>query len=129
MPLYIKAGIVGGRAEEGHHAVHNDGQADTQGCGRRNGGKQRVDHIHPDQAEAPDADTPGNVTAADKDLSLTDLVGQRADQHRGHSSRHSRGRHHSGDGFSRSVEHFVDEYVEIHILHHPGHLARQAENY
>ena len=26
------------------------------------------------------------------------------------------------------MEHFVNEYVEIHVLHRPGHLAREAED-
>ena len=57
----VEAGIVGGRAEEGHHAVHNNGQAHTQRSGGGHGGEDGMDHVHPDQAEAPDADTPGNI--------------------------------------------------------------------
>ena len=125
----IEAGIIGRGTEEGHDAVHDDGQGHANGCGRGDAGKQSRNHIHAQQGKAPDAQAPGDVAAADENLALAQLVAEGADQQRGHRGGNRRCRHHGGDGRCAGMEHFVDEDVEVHVLHRPCHLARQAEDH
>ena len=125
----VEAGIIGGGAEEGHHAVQDDHQADAH---RRSGSRcreQGIDHIHADQRETPDTDAPDDIAAANEQLALTDLIGQSADEQRCYSSRRGGGRHHGGDGFGGGVEHLIDEHVEVHILHYPSYLSGETEDH
>ena len=124
----IEAGVVGRGAEKGHDAVHDNDQRHSHGSRRNRRRKQGVDHVGADQGKAPNADTPENVAAADEQLALAQLVGKRTDEQGRHRRRHGAGCHHGGDGRRAGVEHLVDEYVKVHILHHPGDLPHQAEH-
>ena len=123
----IEGGIVGTGAEEGHDAVQDDDQADTQGHGIGGHGEDRLDDIHPEQAEAQNADAPDQIAATDQNFPLADPIGQGTDQHGGHRGGHAGGSHHGGNVRSGSPEHFVNEHIEVHILHDPGHLTHQGK--
>ena len=124
----IKASIVGGRSEKGHRTVQDDGDGDTH---RRGGGhrEQSTEHVHPHQGKSGDGQAPQNVAHTNENLAATDLIRQRTYQHRSQRGRHRTGGYHSGNLSGRCVEHLVDEDVEVHILHHPGNLTRQAKDH
>ena len=123
----VEGGVVGAGAEEGHDAVENDHQAHAQGHGIGGHGEDGHDHIHPEQTEAEDARAPDQVSAADQQFPLADPVGQGAHEHRGHRGGDAGGTHHGGDVSGGSPEHLVNEHIEVHIFHDPGHLTHQGK--
>ena len=123
----VEGGIVGAGAEEGHDTVQNDDQADTQGHGVGSHGENRLNDIHPKEAEVQDADAPEQISAADQQFAFANTVGQSADQHRGHRGGHTGSAYHHGDVCGRGTEHLVNEHIEVHIFHDPGDLSHQGK--
>ena len=62
----VEAGIIGAGAEEGHHAVQNDGQTHAYSRGGGHRGEEHADHIGANQGKAQNGDTPDHIAAADK---------------------------------------------------------------
>ena len=123
----VEGGIVCAGAKEGHHAVKNDdtGNADGGcGSGKRESG---FDQIFLEKHEAQNGNAPKNITGTNKDLSFAYLIGKRADQNRCQRCRDRTGGDHGRNILGRGMKHFVDEYVEIHILNDPCDLADQTE--
>ena len=123
----VEGCIIGGRAEEGHQAIQDDGQTDAHCRSRAGKGKGLADQVLPEQHERENGDAPQNVAAADKELPLSESVRQRTHKNGGQGGGNGRGSYHSGNIRRRGVKDLIDKYIEVHILHDPGHLAHQAE--
>ena len=124
----IKAGIIGGGAEEGHDAIHDDGEIDADGGDRHARRDHGADDIHPDEGKAENGNTPQQVPHADENFSPADPVAEGADEDGGESGHHCRSGDHKADLGGGGVEHLIDEHIEVHVFHHPGHLPHQREH-
>ena len=123
----VEGGVVCAGAEKRHNAVKNNDTGNADGGSR--GGKREdcFDQIFLEEHESQNGNTPKNITGTNKDLSFAYLIGQRADQHRCQCCGDRACGDHGGNILSRGVKHFVDEYVEIHILDDPCDLTDQTE--
>ena len=88
-----------------------------------------MDTVLPNQGKTQDRDAPGDIADADEKFPLAQLIGQSANEQSGHRSGNGRSRNHPGDLRRGGIEHFIDEHIQVHILHNPGHLAYQGKNH
>ena len=124
----VERGVVGSRADSGHHAVHDDyhDRRKRDGICRR---KQLCRVFFGNERERKYADAPEYVTYADEEFAFADLVGQPSREQRD-DRRDDRARR---DHRTRCVEivghRLVEIHVEIHVFDHPGNLPDQAEQH
>ena len=123
----VEGGVVSGRAEEGHDTVKDNDQGHPDCRRGSRHGEDRLDPALFQENEAKDGHAPEDIAARNEHLSLAQLVGERAHKDGGEGGGHRAGGYHGGDIGGGGVEHLVDEHVEVHIFHHPGNLADEAE--
>ena len=124
----IEAGVIGGGAEEGHDAIHDDDEIDADGIDRDGDPDGGGDHICPDERKAEDGNAPQQIARADEQLAAAHTVAERADEDGGKGGRDRRSGDHEADLGGGGVEHLVDKDIEVHIFHDPRDLTHQREN-
>ena len=124
----VERGVVSGRTDSRHYAVHNDDHHRRQRdcvCRRKEFCRVLLGY----QSEREHARAPQYVAYADEQLALARPVRQTSRKQRDHS-RDDRAR---SDHRARSVEVVSDRLVqidvEIHILDHPGDLPDKSEKH
>ena len=125
----VEAGVIGRRTQKGHDAVQNNDQCDAQGGGLQSISRQRSQKVHSQEGKGQDGDSPGNISAADKNFPSAQIICQCTHEDSGDCGGHGACPYHQGDIRGGCVEHLVDKYVEVHVFNHPCHLAHEAENH
>ena len=125
----IVSSIIGSRTKEGHHTVQNNYKMDSQGRCLQSIAADRCQDIHTHQSESQNRYSPHDISATDKELTLSHPIRQRSYQNRRQGCCHRTCANHHRDICRRSMKHFVNKYIQIHIFHNPSHLPDQPKQY
>ena len=125
----VERGIVRGRAEECHDAVHDDNDADR--CGDDLGGigdiEELSDILARDECEHGDGEAPDYVAAADEDFAAVELVAESTHDECGHNCGYRRRGDHLCYIVGCAADVVEQECVEVDVLNSPRDLPDEAE--
>ena len=125
----VERGVIRGRAEEGHYAVHDDNHADCSGehLGAVGNMEELSDILARNEGEHRDGEAPNYVAAAYEDFASVEFVAESAHDKGGHYCRHRRGCDHLGYVVGSAADIVEQECVEVDILNSPRNLSYEAE--